>query len=176
MADFGIGEAAAILAVVGTAVTTYAAVQGAEAQASAARAEKKFRERAAQSERDAAAFEEAQFRNRVRHVLGQQQAIGAAAGIETTTGSPLLNELDAVRQGELQALSIRQSGATRAYSQDFAAAEADFMARYAQGRVPGIIAGGVAQAGSSVLGYWGAGGKWGGWTKKTPQYTGTGPS
>jgi hypothetical protein len=57
-----------------------------------------------------AAFDERQQRRANRLMLGEGVARGAASGVAITSGSPLLHELDRVRQSEIEALSIRRQG------------------------------------------------------------------
>jgi hypothetical protein len=131
--------AATALSLAGTAGQTFAQVQAAKGQAKAAEAE-------AASIREAAAFEETSFRRRAAQVMAKGRAIGAASGVDISTGSPLLLELDNARQAELEALNIRRTG-------QVGAAGKQFEAKLAKAAIPGIILGGVAQSGS-VLSNW----------------------
>jgi hypothetical protein len=76
-------------------------------------------------------------------LIGKQIAVGAASGVDITSGSPLFMELDSVKQAELEALNIRHQGA-------LGSASKKFEARMAKARIPGIIMGGVAQAGGAL--------------------------
>ena len=130
---------AAAVAVIGTIGQTLSQVQAARGQARAAGAE-------AASIREAAGFEERQTRRRAAEIIAKGRAIGAASGIDIASGSPLLMELENVRQAELEALSVRHRGETAARGKQFEA-------KLARGQIPGIILGGVAKTGS-VLSNW----------------------
>ena len=147
------GETAAIVAiavsVAAAAVSTYASVKSSEQQAAMAKSVQKQKEIERQAAIDAAAFEETQQRRRTALLLGSQRAIEAASGVETTTGSPLIQEIDLVKQGELEALNIRQAGTMQAGARQFEANIARYRAETAKGAIPLQIAGGVLQAASS---------------------------
>lgn len=61
---------------------------------------------AARSEGD---FQSQQARRRNARILALRRSQAAAAGVELTSGSPLLAELDAIRQGEIEAVGIAHS-------------------------------------------------------------------
>jgi len=145
--------AGAIAAIVGTAVSTYAAYESAAAQRRAAKSEEEFREQEAESIRQAAAYEERQFRRRITLLLGKQRAIVAESGLDPSIGSPLLLELDTVRQAELEALNVRRSGDLASSAKEFEARLARTRASYF-GRQQALgVVGGVAGAGS-ILATW----------------------
>lgn len=123
-------QLAAALMVGGQVGQMLSGIQQASGQAKAAKAEAKSIE--AQT-----AFQEQQSRRQSRMAIGKMVAIGAASGVDITSGSPLFMELDSVRQAELDALNIRHQGA-------LGAASKRFEARMAKARIPGIILGGVA--------------------------------
>lgn len=77
-------------------------------------------------------------------LCGQANAQVAASGVDITSGSPLLLELDRVKQSELEALNTRRSGQLGATSKRFQAGQ------YKQS-IPYLIAGGAAQGGTSIL-------------------------
>src|SRR5262245_42965898 len=64
------------------------------------------------------AFEETQARRRLRILLATQRAGAAASGFETTSGTPLLQEIDNIQQAEIEALNIRRAGAVTSSSKD----------------------------------------------------------
>jgi hypothetical protein len=128
--------AAAALSVLGSVGTMLSGIQQANAQAKGARSE-------AKSIEEQAAFQEQQSRRQSRMLIGKQIAVGAASGVDITSGSPLFMELDSVKQAELEALNIRHQGA-------LGSASKKFEARMAKARIPGIIMGGVAQAGGAL--------------------------
>lgn len=76
--------------------------------------------------------------------LGEQNANAVASGVAITSGSPLLKELDRVKQTEMQAQNIRASGQN-------AAAATRFQSKMTRRQIPFQIFGGAAQAGSSIL-------------------------
>jgi len=146
--------ASAIISVIGAGISTYAAFSQASAQQKAAKQESQFREQEAESTRQASAYQERQYRRRVALLLGKQSAIQAASGVDPTSGSPLLMELDSVKQGELEALNIRRTGEVGAVGREFEARMARQRAAYAGQQKGYAIASGVLQASSSILGGW----------------------
>ena len=149
-----IGIVGTAVAVVGTGITVYSSIQQQEAANETAKAEARAREMEAQSAREAAAYEETQFRRRASLLLGKQRAIAAASGVDVSTGSPLLAELDTIQQTELEALNIRRTGAVSASSKEFEARLSNLRGAYARGSIPFLAAGGALKAGSSILGGW----------------------
>lgn len=91
-----------------------------------------------------AAFDETQQRRRNRLLLGQANAQAASSGIDISSGSPLLLELDRVKQAEIEALSIRRHGSIQAEGRRYGA-------RLARRSIPWTILGGMLQGGSSFL-------------------------
>lgn len=135
----GLGSVATGLSLAGTAGKTLSDIQASRAGSRAARAE-------ARSMRESAAFEEAQFRKRAAQLLAKQRAIGAASGVDISSGSPLTMMLDSAREAELEALSIRRSG-------EIGAEGKKFESRLARRRIPGQAFAGVAKTGS-ILSQW----------------------
>jgi hypothetical protein len=136
---FGIGEAAAIAAIVGagaaiagTAVTTIAATRQAQQQSYAAEAQaseieatsqinQQLADAEAQNQISAAEYDEHQFRRRAALLMGKQAAIYGASGVDPSSGSPLVMTLDTVRQAEMEAQNIKRSGQMGASSTLFRA-------------------------------------------------------
>lgn len=157
-----------IIAAVATVASTVMQAQAAGAQAKAARRQAQEQERVAESEtaaaemeavstREAAFFEEQQSRRRSALLLGRQRARTAASGLAVTSGSPLLLELDSIRQAEIEALTIRRSGESvaearflagrvRASQARFQAGMSRLQARAIRRQIPGILIGGGLQA------------------------------
>lgn len=131
---------AVALSAVGTGGQILSGIRQAEAQSLFARRE-------AQSIRQAAEFEERQFRRRASLLMGKQTAIAAASGLDITSGSPLLMELDSIREAELEALNIRRTGRMGESAKLFEA-------RLARRSIPFTIVGGATRFGSSLLGSW----------------------
>jgi len=53
-------------------------------------------------------YEETQSRDKLRKLLSSQKALYAKAGVDMTSGSPLLLMADTAAQGEMEALNIRK--------------------------------------------------------------------
>lgn len=130
----GLAAASLILGGIGTVGQTLSSIQAARGQARAADLE-------AESATQAAAFEETQFRRRAALAIAKGQAVGAAAGLDLTSGSPLLLDLENARQAELEALNIRRTG-------HVAASAKRFEAKLARNAIPGLVLGGLAKGGS----------------------------
>jgi hypothetical protein len=153
MAEYAVAIAVAgvVIAVAGAGVATYSAVQQAETQKKLAKSEKKQREIEADAVRESAKFEERQARRRLMLVRGENQAAFAAAGFETTSGTPLVQDIDLVTQGELDALNIRRAGEMSATTSIYESNVAGFRAQAAERSIPLSIAGGVLSAGSGAV-------------------------
>jgi hypothetical protein len=113
---FGL-EAPAILAIVGataaiagTGIATVSAVKQSKTQAAIAEATAESYDIDAENKKTAAEYEENQFRRRAALLMGKQSAIFAASGIDPSSGSPLLQMLDTVKEAEMEAQNIRRTG------------------------------------------------------------------
>ena len=84
--------------------------------------------------------EEAQSRRRSAMIIGKQTAQAAAAGLDTTMGTPLEIALDSAEQAELEALNIRYQGKLSKYGRQQQAAGY-------RAQIPGAIFKGAAQQG-----------------------------
>lgn len=122
--------AATALQVVGQGVSTYSQAQGARAQARLTQAE--------------ASADAARSRRESARVLAQRRALGAASGVDPSSGSLLLGQLNAAREAELEALTIQHRGT---------------QAKLIRSQIPGLYAQGLSSATSSVLGGFMKGGK-----------------
>lgn len=71
-------------------------------------------EQQAYRERQISAEEERDFRKNASATLAERRAALGAAGVQLSTGSPLLASEDFAAETELQALRIRRGGETRA--------------------------------------------------------------
>jgi hypothetical protein len=158
MADFGITEIIALAgiaaSVASAGVGVAQAVSSANAQSDLQEAQSKALEQQAKSQEDAAAYEERQFRRKAALLLGKQHAVYAASGVDTTSGSPLLMELDSVRQAELEAQNIRRGGNVAAASSRFESGLAKYRANYYSSSIAPAVIGNVAQGTGSVLSQW----------------------
>jgi len=148
----GFALAGAIIGIIGTAISTYATYTQSQEQQRAAKAEAGLRTQEAESARQSAAFQERQFRTRISLLLGNQIALGAASGIDISSGSPLLLQLNNVRQGELEALNIQRTGEVRASTSDFEARLARMRASFFGQQGAGAIASGTVQGAGTILG------------------------
>jgi len=131
--------AAAGLQLLGTAGSTYAQVKAADTEARVKQAEARAVEGSTQ-------LEEIQQRRRAAIATGQANAIAAASGLDLTSGTPLLMELDRAKQSEIEAQSIRRTGAMQASGLRFQSA-------LAKKSIPWTIIGGAAQGGSILSQY-----------------------
>lgn len=131
--------AGAGLGILGSVGSTIANVQAAYVTA-------KSLDARARSIEQQAAFDETQQRRTNKLYLGQSNADAAASGVAITSGSPLLHELDRVKQTEIEGQNIRISGQN-------AEAATRFQLRMVRKQIPFQIIGGAAQAGSILSMY-----------------------
>jgi hypothetical protein len=68
----------------------------------------------AEAMRQKGGFEERESRRRSSIILAKKRALAAAGGVSLTSGSPLMAELDHIRQAEIEALGIRTTAETAA--------------------------------------------------------------
>lgn len=139
MTAAGIGTGMSML---GSAVSTASDVMATDLNANAMQAE-------ARSVEAQADFDETQQRRVAKLDQGKANAIVAASGISMSSGSPLLMELDRIKQSEIEALSIRRSGKMQAESLRFGA-------RMQRRSIPWKIVGGVLNQGSILSQYAGS--------------------
>jgi hypothetical protein len=150
----GFGIATLIIGLIGTAISTYAAYEQSQGQQRAAKSEAQLREQEATSMQQAADYQAQQYRRRIDMLLGKQHAITAAAGLDPTSGSPLLMELANVRQAKLEETNIRRTGEVAASGRNFEARLARYRANlYGQAGTYALI-GGAFKIGESILGGW----------------------
>ena len=108
-------------------------------------------DRQAESEIAQAEFEERQQRRINRLSQGEAIAKTAASGVVLSSGSPLLHELDRIKQGEIEALNIRGRGQTQA-------AQTRFQSRMTRRQIPFQILSGITGSASALTSYAGKGG------------------
>jgi len=130
-------DLATIVSGIGSAVSTIGGVQRASATASSADYEAKQ----IQQQTNIAVANE---RQKNKEILSKQQAIAAASGVETTSGSPLEIALDSAYQGEMNALRIGYTGESQRQA-------AKYKARLARSQIPGIIGGNLISFGGKSL-------------------------
>jgi hypothetical protein len=140
--------AGAGLGILGTVAQTAGDVMASDVQAKSLDAE-------ARSVQAQAQFDETQTRRRNALMLGDANKQTAASGVSMSSGSPLLHELDRIKQSEIEALNIRRQGQN-------AVASLNFQRRLVRRQIPFQIAGGVAQSGSILSRFAGRGGFSGG--------------
>jgi len=120
----------------------------AESQAQQSEAQARLADIEAGSIESAARAEEEADRRRTAKILSKQIATGAAAGIDITSGSALLLELDSAKEAELSALTIRQRGEVGVRGKRQEAIFARQQARITRGRKGAAIAKGIFRGGS----------------------------
>ena len=94
----------AVVAAAGAAATAVSAKNQADTQAKIAKQQAAYATQAAASN-------EAEFRRNQDREMARRRALLGGAGVDPTTGSPLLGSQDYASEVELQALKIRQGGA-----------------------------------------------------------------
>lgn len=109
-----------IAAATTAAASTYAAY---ETKRAGEREEGVREVRAQQIERKARE-EEAESREKVKRLLASQRALYAKAGVDITSGSPLLVMVETEEEGEEEALAIRRGGREGAAMERFYGSEA----------------------------------------------------
>jgi len=131
-----LANASYMLQGVGAATNMAAGMRSASVNASNARLER-------QSVLDASAYDETQTIRRDRQLLGRQKANMAAAGLSTTSGTPLLLQIDSARQASMDAMQIRRRGQMQAMAYQYQT-RPDYFTPAAQGLAKG----------SSILSQW----------------------
>lgn len=144
----------ATAAVASAGIGIYSAVSSANANAEMQESQADALEQEAKSKEDAAAYEERQFRRKAAFLIAKQHAIYGASGIDPSSGSPLLMQIDSVRQAEMEALNIRRGGQVAAASSRFESGLARYRANYYSSTIAPSVLGGVAQGAGSVLSSW----------------------
>jgi hypothetical protein len=102
-----LGIVALGVSLMGTGMSAFGQYQQGQAQAAAS-------EYNAAATEEKGKYEESQARDRLRRLLGTQRALYAKAGVDITSGSPLLVMADTAAQGEQEALNIRRGYQTEA--------------------------------------------------------------
>ena len=98
-----------VLAVVGTAATVYSTVRAGKAESKAESERAAHEARAAEQARKIAAQRAEDETKRHKAILGTQKARYAASGV-TMEGSPLLVQMESLRESEEQLRRIREGG------------------------------------------------------------------
>ena len=129
-----------VLSAAGAAVQALGAIQKGQAAQAQANFQAGILRQQAESDRQVAAANEADFRRRQSFVLAQRRAALGASGVEPGSGSPLLVSEDFAGEVELQALRIRSGGELRATRAEQQAVLQRFQGRAA--RTAGFVRGG----------------------------------
>lgn len=159
-----VGVAASVAA---TGISTYAAVQNSRNQAKLAASVQQQKEVEAANTAESFKFEETQARRRTGLLMGKQAAILAASGVDITSGTPLIQEIDIATQSELNALNTRRIGRLGSEESLFESRIARFQRDTAKGAIPYEISAGVLSGVSEVSAGAGQLYSYGNVTKKT---------
>lgn len=101
--------APAVLAIVGTAATVYSTIQASKAASKAERERAAQQERAAEQAKKIAAQRAKDEEKRHKAIIATQEARYAASGV-TMEGSPLLVQMESLKESEEQLRRIREGG------------------------------------------------------------------
>ncbi len=121
----------AVLSAAGAAIQALGAIREGQAAQSQANFQATILRQQAESERQRAEADEADFRRRQSFILAQRRAALGASGVVQAEGSPLLVSEDFAGEVELQALRIRSGGELRATRAEQQAALQRFQGRAA---------------------------------------------
>lgn len=135
--DFGISEIAAAASIASSIASMGTGIASAVQNSRQANAEAKAIGK--QTEMDVAAE-----RRQNEELLSKQRALGAASGVDITSGSPLETALKAAYEGEMNAQKIQYQGDLRKQSKKFEA-------RQYQNSIYGTAVGGLLNS-ASLLG------------------------
>ena len=130
----------ALASAAGQVLSAVSAVQQGKAAQSQANLQASILQQQAESDRQKAAADEADFRKRQSRVLAARRAALGASGVEPASGSPLLVSEDFAAETELGALRVRAGGELRATRAEQQAVLQRFKGR--QARSAGFARGG----------------------------------
>jgi hypothetical protein len=99
-----------IIAAVGVGVSAYGQYQSGQAQEKAYKQQASIAEADATAEKTKAVYEERQARDRLKALIGTQRTLYAKAGVDLSSGSPLLVLADTAAKGEEDLQMIRYGG------------------------------------------------------------------
>ncbi len=102
------------VSLLGTGLSAYGQYQSGQAQKEAYKYNAKVAEGEAVTARTAAAREEEVHREKLQRMLGTQKALYGAAGVDITSGSPLLTMMSTASEGEEEARYIKYGGEVEA--------------------------------------------------------------
>ncbi len=104
------------VSVAGTAMSAMGQIRQGQAQKAAYDYNTQVAEQEARVARAGAAREEEVHREKLNRLLGTQRALYASAGVDISSGSPLLTMMDTASEGEEEARYIRYGGEVEATS------------------------------------------------------------
>lgn len=99
-----------VIAAVGAGVSAYGQYQSGQAQAKAYKQQAAIADADAITEKKKSEYEEGQARLRLRQLIGTQKTLYAKAGVDLSSGSPLLVLADTQARGEEDLRMIRYGG------------------------------------------------------------------
>jgi hypothetical protein len=140
----GFAVAGVVIAAIGVAVATASAVDQAQRQEAAAKFNKKVADNQATAARQAAEANAQLRKDQLRRTLASQRAAIGGSGIQDTSGSPLLVQIDSAKQAALEEAKIRAGGEQTALGFESQGAYARFAGKQA-------ATGSYYQAGASLL-------------------------
>ncbi len=117
MAPATIAIAALAMSAVGTGVSALGQYRQGQATEAAQEYNAKVSEANAEAIKAKAAYEEDISRDKLKRLMGTQRALYGKAGVDISSGSPLLVLADTAAQGEKEALAIRYGGDVEATQQ-----------------------------------------------------------
>lgn len=162
--------------IAGSILNTVSSLRAAKIAEDQAEVEATYRELEAQNAENAAALEaaniraaseynEAQARKRLQYIISTNRAIGATSGVDISSGSPMMAQIENVKQAEMEALNIRRGGEMaanirlyegqlQAQERYFLGTQARYQAKLIKEQRPYTIAAGVTLAtGYAAQGY-----------------------
>lgn len=98
------------ISAVGTGLSAVSQYQQGQTAAAAYEYNAKVAEAEGRARKQKAGLEEEQSREKLKRILGTQRALYAKAGVDITSGSPLLTMMDTAMEGEKEAQLIRYGG------------------------------------------------------------------
>jgi hypothetical protein len=99
-----------ILGGIGGGISAYGQIQSSKVESAAYKYNASINDANAIQARRKADYEEEQSRKRLHTLMGKQQALYAKAGVDLSSGSPLLVLAETAASGEEEAQNIRQVG------------------------------------------------------------------
>ena len=99
-----------ILGAVGGGISAYGQIQSAKVESAAYKYNASINEADAVAARRKADYEEKESRKRLQALMGTQRTLYAKAGVDLSSGSPLLVLAETAAEGEEEAMNIRWGG------------------------------------------------------------------